>query len=524
MSFRGLEVKRPLARLGLVGTQNLSQIPPDAYIDVMNVDFSRGTLGREGGSTHYNATAFTGAPKVWGLFDYWPTSALQRLIAYTSAGEIKRDTSTDGSAVTNAATGLSATGVPVFCLGGRELLGNARKLFLTTGVNVVQVLDGDTATSRNINATKPADWTGATQPRFLVLHNLRLWGGLGNRLYGSTTTDHEDFTAVGAVNVGMGASDEQVEAAASFKGQLFVFKWPLGILVLDDASLNIANWQVRKLTSSVGIAGPSALCLTDDDVLFMSETGRLHLLSNVRDGDVQASDLTEAADLAPYIRDTLDTSRDALQRVQAVYYPEKDEAHFACRRTGSTVNDLTLIVDLARRVPRVKVSDQNTRESVALRLNATKRVKLIAGDDTGRVWHLDQEARASQGAAYETKIQTPHWDFQEVNDTLGQTRKTWKGLQVVMKPKGSFTLFVDTVLDGQYGETLAFTTGVGGSVLGSFILGVDVLAGAFVQRVRRRMRGSSYTLSLVLRQSGAYEDFEVQELAVAMKPSGRRPQ
>lgn len=265
MAFSGHVARLPLAQYGLVGSTHIGQEAAGALIDAQGLDLSEFLIGREGGSAKYNATPITGAPKIKALLDWWPTASLQRLLAVGTDGGVYRDTGAGTFPVTMK-TGLNASMVPVWAQGGVESFGLAKKAFLTTGLNVVQVVDGDAVVTRDIAATKPADWAGTTQPRFLAPHGGRMWGGLQARIYGSSLTNHEDHAAAnGAVQlpVGPGLGDF-VQGGISFKELFYVWKAPLGAYVMDDSSLDVRNWAIRLLNESIGLAGPNALCYIDD--------------------------------------------------------------------------------------------------------------------------------------------------------------------------------------------------------------------------------------------------------------------
>jgi hypothetical protein len=560
MSYRGVEAPIELAKFGLVGSRNLAAIPPSALLEANNVALDSGAITRVGGSTKYNSLAITNISylqleeslfryrleddsgyyllehsgsgsavprKIRGLFDWWPTSVLQRLIVFTDGGEVLRDAGGVGS-FTTMKLGLNILGNPVFAVGGNEDQANNKKLFLTTGLDTVQVVDGDATMTRDINtgvAGAPDDWTGTTQPKSLFNHNGRMWGVSGHNLYGSTVTDHEDFKSAGSVIIPVETGVSSfLQGGMSFKGRLFLFKWPLGIYWLDDSSTTQANWFMKRLTKSAGMAGPNAITLVDDDVLFMSEIGHIHMLSGVNEfGDVKNSDLMALNELTPWVRENLNTSQAALERVQAIYYPDRKEAMFSCRSTVSTINDLKIVVDLNRKdTPRIRIEDKDVVEALAVREDTNRVLRPISGDDDGFIWLQDQATKDVGGVGYISEFQVPHTDFAWFNEKLATVRKNFSFLEVVMQPTGNFTLFIDVLQDGDYKETLLFSTGGSGAALGSFILGTDELAGDSIVNTRKRLRGSARRLSLIGRQSNPDEDFSISQMFVGFTPGGMR--
>jgi hypothetical protein len=512
-----------MAAYGLVGTKNLHAVPPFAYQRAMNVVVDAGLMAREGGSALYTPSPISGAPKVQALLDWWPDAATQRLLAATNDGKLLRDTG-DGSFATTLKGGLSTSGLPVWCEGGAESFGNARKAFHTNGVNVVQVLAADGVTTADL-ATPPADWSGANQPRSLFLHRNRLWGILAHRVYGSLTTNHEDFTTAGVLQFAVFPGVAQfLQGGISFKEFLFLWKWPRGIAFLDDTDTNSTNWFMKLLTDAVGLAGPKALCAVDDDVLFLSEIAHLHLVSHVRQNDIQASDLTAANELSEWVRENLNLNATALASATAIYYPDRKQAMVAVPGAGATTNTLKLIVDFNGKAPKITVSNKDVCDGLTLRRDSNGIQRPISGDAVGQVWKLDQVAPTKNGVAYTSDFQTVETDFAWADPGLASVRKNLAWLELVMRPTGiaGEALFVDIYLDGTFTQTLTYTL-TGGVLLGQFLLGTDVLGGETTLRIRKRMRGSCYRWSAKVRHASLTQDPRVSELVVGFGAGGLRP-
>jgi hypothetical protein len=560
MAFRGVEANIELAKYGLVGTRNLAAVPVTALLQARNISLDTGAITRAGGSRAYNlggADSFIelegstdlllqedgasfilletlGEPLpagITGLWDWFPTTDAQRLIAGLNNGEIYRDATGDGVFVL-AKTGLDPDSIYVFAEGGAETIGDPRKLFIATGFDTVQVFEADDATTRDIGPDAPTDWTGADQPRSVFFHNGRMWGVLEHLLYGSTVTDHEDFTNSGSVIIPVQTGEgAYLQGGISFKGRLFVFKWPTGIYWLDDSSSTQANWQMKRLTRSTGLASPNAMCQIDDDILFVSEIGHIHMLSGIQDfGDVQNSDLSALNELTSYIRDNVDISKDALERVWGIYYPEKKQARFAMRSLGATQNDIVFIVDINRKdTPRIHVDDKDEPDALAIRQDENRVSRPISGDNDGVVWLLDQDHTSIfRGSAegedhlhvtnYVSEFQIPHTDFAWFHEKLGAVRKNYSYLEAIMQPTGNFTLTFDILYDGVIRDVITMNTGESGAALGSFVIGQDQLGGDTLLNTRKRLRGSSRRLSLIGRQDGEDEKFTLSQLTIGLTP------
>lgn len=514
MAYKGFVVEIPIGKDGFTGTRNLSETLPSQLIQAMNIEYSDGPVRKEGGSVKYNSTVITGTPTILSGWDWWPSAGTQRMVLYTSDGELIEDTGGADFTVTLKA-GLSTTALPMFIEGGKEGAANDRKLFCFNGANPVQVLDADGATTGDL-ATPPIDWSGANQPSCGAIHEGALWGA-GNandphRIYYSDITDHEDFTGgtSGHIIVYPGEG-EKIVNIQSFKGLLIVWKFPRGVYYIDTTDPTAANWKTKRLgTSTSGVSSLSAV-ITDDDIVFIDTNGQFQFLSTVREfGDVSNRNLGKIADLNVWMRDNIDFSR--LDKCQAVWYPKRREARFALTRLGSSVNDIQVIIDFNRpELPRFRFSDQNTCEALWLRLESDNVFRPLCGDDLGFVWKLDDDTRSKDGSGYEGKLQTPHDDFGWKENVLVAKRKIGQFLELVMEPKGNWTINVEVYWDDQLEDTYTFSMGDTGNSLGSFVLDTDVLAGTSVFNSKKRITGSGKRFSLIAKDSDAGNDFSLSK-------------
>lgn len=516
MAYRGFTVELPLNQGGQHGARNPSQIPPTHLVRALNCTFENGTLQKEGGAVRYNATAITGTPSIIGGHDWWPDSNTQRAIVYTGAA-LLRDTGT-GDFATTLASGLSASDTCVFVAGGQEAAARARKLFIFTETNQVRVLSGDGTTVTTI-AAPPADWT-TSFPSFGAIHEGRLFAG-GNpndphRLYYSTTGDHENFTGTGSGSLSIYPGEGQrLIGAVSFKGLLIVWKYPTGIYLVDVST--ISSPVVKRHTASIGSGSPQAISIVEDDVIFVDQVGQLQQLSAVQEfGSVGSRNLSDVDQLSAFLRDEMDLVAN-LKRLRSVYYPRKRELHFAMPAAGSAVNDRRVVLDFNKPNIRWRVSDRDVCESMWLRQGANGEQQLVAGDNAGVVWLLDQETKDKNGAAYSAQIQTPETDFSFVDPALAGRIKLGQFLEIISDAIGAWDITVEVYWDGNLVQTIVFGGSASGSALGSFTLDTSALAGATVLSERRRLEGSGKYLSLVFSNNNAGEDFSIARVLVSFK-------
>lgn len=510
MSFTGVVAELIVGYDGLTGSKNLSQVLPSQLLRATNVTYENGPMQKEPGATKYNSTPISGSPSVIGGWDWWPTTALQRMIVVTSAGNVLKDTG-GGTFGTTLASGLTLTDVvPVFVQGGKEVAANSRKLFLFSEKNQVKVLVADGVTMASISAP-PADWT-ANFPVGGFIHEGSLWG-YGNdndphRLYKSLSTNHEDFTTTPfsvAIYPGEG---QRIAWAISYKGLIVVAKYPRGIYYVDTTDPSSANWKVLRLTDAVGSPGVLSYALIENDIVFVESSATIGQASAVIEfGSLGGSNLSQRAEMYGFIQDNFNLSR--LKFIRGAYSPARRQVHFAWARTGGAVNDARLVIDFMRLdLPRFRFSDRDICESLWLRLDNNNIHRLVSGDNAGTVWLMENEVRSKAGG-YLGEFQVPHTDFSQLDTKYGTLRKEGKFLEIVAEPKGNWNITADIIWDGKLKQTVQFNMGVSGAVLGTFIIGTDALGSDQVLNRKRRIMGGGRRFSVSFKNGGDGQDFSI---------------
>ncbi len=524
MGFRGIIAEIPIGIDGMIGSPAHPLVSPTRLIDCDNIEYGTGLLRKEGGAEKYNATAITGGPDVIGGHDWMPSAGTQRMVVMTGAGDLLKDSGAGTFPVT-LASGLSTPAdVPIFVDGGNEAAAGNRKLFIFTGNNAVQVLSADGVVTTAL-ATPPADWAGTNQPKTGCIHNGRLMGA-GNandphRVYASLATNHEDFTGTPLSYSVFPGEGEGIAFIVSFKGLLVVFKSPNGIYAIDTTDPSTANHTISRISKEIGIAGPGGGCVIDDDILFLEKGGEFNLISAVQEfGNLGTQSLSDVLEMTDFIHENF--NKEALNKTMSVFYADKREAHFYVTGTGATHLNLRVVFDWKRNVPRVRISRrESTGHYIFLRTQDGVRKPYICYHD-GFVYELDTASKSFDGVGYEGMFQTPHLDFSYLDPKLATKRKSGMFLELLTQPEGDWDLSVDTYWDGQYTETLNFSMGSTGAVLGSFELGVDRLAQDQLLNRKKRLRGSGRRLSLKGRNSGAAQDFSASKFLVHMKVNDER--
>lgn len=522
MAFSGLQVTIPLGRMGVVSDLAPTDVPPGSLIYANNIVLFNGTVQKAPGTLLYNTIPLSSG--IVALFDWWPDTVRQRLIAVTADGSVYRDTG--GRAFGTAIkTGLGMlTPNCIFCSGGGETSSRPKKLFLFTyGSKQVQVLEGDGITLRDIQQPA-ADWAVGNYPKVGIVHRSRLWAFAGQQSYASDTGDHENFTSTFLTDPIYPGEGGDIKGAFVYKGRLFVFKDEGFVYFLDDTDFDADNWNWKKLASNFGLSGSNAVCEALNDMLAGNTSGTVTSYAAVQAfGDIAAGDIFKTMQCESYVREN--TSRAGLTEQHALYYPEKKQAFFTYRTSYRTANDLIFCIDYNGQQPRLLPCVKGSPQCLALRKDVNKILRPMYGSADGFVHLMDYEDRLEGTVSYTGAFQTDHMDFRFVDMALANKQKNFTFLSVTYVPESSGNLLCDYYIDGKYIDTLSFPmVQYTETELNTFLLNTSRLGQNAQETFYRPLAGFGRTLSLYFYNAGANESFQVASITVGFKPAGEQAQ
>jgi hypothetical protein len=488
-------------------------VRPSQLTEARNISFWPGPIRRESGCRQYN-TGSIFAPITSGYA--WPADPAAggfnlRHVLTLGNGSIVRDQG-DGNFGQLMASGLGAfTFTPAYAEAGEESPGRPPLLAMALAPNPPRVITG-TTNSADLIPAAPTEF--AQGPPTVVLHEGRLWWGLGHRVWFSSPTDHLKYLAAdggGSIDVYPGDGDFIV-MLMSYKGLLLVWKYPGGIYAVDTASVEVTGWRVTRITQWVGALSPRAGVILDNEVLFIDHGGNLQLLSGITAyGLVGSKNLSVAYNLAEWMQDTFNPAR--YRQSVMVYSPARREVHIALTAIGSLTNDRRLVLDFNMpETIRARLSDRDRCDGLWTTRDGNGTVRPVCGGDDQRVWLLDEPGVLKTpltGAAigYASIFATPPMDL---GDPLH--RKNGLFIEVVGDSTGAMTFYIDVEWDHRPIQTIEVTLGGGGTPFRLFRLGVTRLAGLVDYRQRRRLVGSGHRLKLTVRAADHAVDFSVSRL------------
>ena len=507
-----------LGRRGFYGLRNRELIPTDGLVTLRNATLEDQTA-RIGPGAAIVGSAIAAGLVIQAAIDYWPDPDTQRTLVSVGDGTLRKDNGAGAGWVT-LASGLTTSGqVPMWVVAGAELAGLSRKAFHVDRVNAIRVLAADGASVAAIARGLP-EWTGSTQPAWLVQAQGYLWaGGLASfptALYRSLLDDHEDFLTRPYI-LFVDGRIERTTAGLPYKGGLLVWGFPEGLWWVDLRDANAALWTVRQI-GSAGMAGPLNATPTENDVLYVDPTGGWHLVYLVGpEQSPRVSDVTQRQ-LGRWFRDNV--NRAQLHLAQLAWDGTTQAAHLACAGQGQTQKNRRVVLDLALRDEqgrgeRWSYWDADRNESLFLR-KISGVPTLHMGDASGQIWRLDQAARNRNGSGYVFELFTRDTDFGEVSKKFRGRRKNLRFLQLLYDTQSTGNVTVDVYHDGSRKQSVTFALEPGPPVLPvtlPFILSDQ----AMLLSVRQRLTGQPTRVAFRILSSQVNFDVSLAGLLVGLE-------
>jgi hypothetical protein len=144
MSYQGISIDIPLGRGGLRTDEEQTKIPLGFLIRAKNIEITDGILQKEPGSRRWSQIALDSG--VVALADWHPNDAQSFMVAVERDGKVWRyenpETRIEISAAASAPATLNVSEHVRIVEGGAESAGRAKKLFIFTGNDPVQVISG----------------------------------------------------------------------------------------------------------------------------------------------------------------------------------------------------------------------------------------------------------------------------------------------------------------------------------------------------------------------------------------------
>jgi len=455
--YEGIKAPVKLGIGGLYTDDPHTIIPPNKLIQAKNITLLRGKIEKDFGSRRWNSEALP--DKVIHFTDWHPNDYTQRMISVCANGKVYRHRHShvyaEVTPTTSAPGVLNTKWYVTSTKGGAENTGGEKKLFIFTGNDPVQVISGDGTTRSSIS--KPAsDWSGTNHPFKGIIHRGYLFA-FGNRnaphrVYRASSTDHEDFTTTPWSNNVYPGEGDMLMDARTFKGKLFLFKFPVGIYVLNDSDSSPANWFFEKFNESVGSCSPYSTWEVLNDLLVANEYGTVtSVLAIDRYGDIESADIFNNLRVDDAIRYEM-SLLGGIER-HTMYYPQKKLAYVTYNSLAGTNNDRFVQIKFGGQTPEVTIIDKDQPNCLALVKDSFDIERPFYGSNDGYIYEMDRVDRDVAGNAYTGLFETPYLDFGAYDQNIADKSKNFDHFELVYEPTGYFNLTVDYFIDGKYMDT-----------------------------------------------------------------------
>lgn len=499
---------------GLDANYNIDSIKPYNFVHPSrNIILNEGGRRKRGGTDHVNTDAVTGTPQITGIFDFTLESGSQFVVFGTSAGNVYKN------ATTTISTGGTASKYYNFEFGDNML-------FICNGADVPMTWDGAAATSSNMTDI-PSSWTGSNYPKQFVRHGYAasqaMWalGFTDGTVYCSQDGDLDDFSDDDVTLIQVYTGDGYgIVGGVEYGDRLIVFGRKQAFII-DDTDADRTKWGYQATQWSGGAAHHRVIVRTPNDIVAMTDDGTIYSVVAAENyGDYKAASLTRPAHIDTWIKENVALAY--IDKFHSCYDPVLRCIYFWVVRNGKTTVDTALVYFVDRPPEEAWTIHDNqsfdsgfSAVSSALIQVSTGIYKVYTGDYDGFIWKLNQSDRSDDANGYYAGFKTPQLVFDNPRVT-----KLFHQARVIFLPKGNYNLSVRMWVDGvtQTGTTISLAGS--GAVLGSFVLGTDVLGGTELMDTPFNIGAIGKRMQLEFYNSTADQDFFISQVVIDFKNMG----
>jgi hypothetical protein len=532
--YNGMIAEIPMGSGGLHTDDNQDQIPPTDLIWAENVSIKYGYVQKDFGARRFNFAALPSP--IYSIIDYWADVASQYVVAVCQNGDIYQINQNGYknqlvTVATNATPTLSPDIQTHMVIGGMELAGRAKKLFIFDKNDQVQVITGSSGERHDIT-NPPTEWVAGNYPTIGLMHNGRIYSfGCANDphlIFSSDPTDQENYVSDLANSYSVFAGEsERLIGGASYKGQLLVFKYPLGMYQLIDSDPDPVNWYFAKVTDTVGAASGHPAVGAIDDMLLANSNGSVSsLMATLNFGDFKQGDLFNSMRVLKFVQENF--RQDGIDSRKVAYYQYKNIVYLTYSSSGGPTIDRMMVIDYSNpQAPRISFNSAYQANAMAIKKDIRRIQRLAYGGNDGYVYEVGTENvfvdRNVGGTAYKGAFQTPHMNFGWMDSTnkLDELTKVFDHLEVVFAPSQSNGVSVDVYIDNDYSETIEFKQ-TSGDELGNFTLGESRLYPRGNRDYMKPLHGTGRRISFYCYNSNLNESFRISSLKVYFRVGGNQ--
>lgn len=502
----------PLDGGGFTDNPNIDLIQPNMMLDgSRNINLEERGRRKRGGTSHVNAAAFSGTPRVMGIFDFTLQDTTQHIVTATGDGKLFRD---DTNTIK---TGLSTNKITDF-----EVFDDV--LYIANGTDTPQKWTGTGNTSDH--PAVPSDWATA-KPKQFLRHGRgkyqRLWalGFVDGACYASQQGDADDFSDANVIKLTVRTNDGfGIVGGVVFRKELVVMgKQESFIMEVFDA--DTANWGWVKAPWEGGAANFRLIVRTPTDIICMQEDGEIYSVREAQfSGDLKLASIVRPSQMDRWIKANINLAQ--IENFHAKYDPVLRAVIFSVTRSGGNTNDTALIYYIDRPVEQAWTIHDNEDSASGFDASASALVRVgvgdfqvYTGDYAGNLWKLNQSNRNDNMNPINGVIKFPR-----IVITNAFERKLFQQARVVASTSGVTQLTVKVFVDDTLRKTKVIDLSSSGATLGSFVLDTDILGGIELADKTTTIAQIGKRIQFELSNNRLNEDFYISQLGIDFRPFG----
>ena len=520
MLYKGETYRIPCSSGGFSHNPNIDMAQPtDMVHPSRNINLNEFGRRKRGGTAHIGDAAYdaaiSGTPQIMGAYQFRLRNGTAYLIVAADDGKVYRAHDT-----TIKASGMSTSNFYDF-----ETFEN--ELYIVDGESTPEKWTGSGNTSTLTSV--PSDWSG-DGPQWIAKHGRgvseRLWaGGLTaypHRVYASVSGDGDDFSNTNVTTIDIETGDGfGIIGAVEYGDRLLCFG-KRKVYVIDDSSLDTAEWGYDDAQWEGGAANFRLIVKTPNDIVAMMEDGEIYSVTSAEQyGDYKLASLTKDSFMHNWIKQYCRLSY--INHFHSVYDPALRAIRIFVVRAGQTTVDTALVyfIDRAPKEAWAIQGNQDSTSGFSASCSAIVRVgtgdyQVYTGGYAGLLWRLEQANRNDNDEAYYAGFKTPNMAF----DNPRVTKKYASG-RVIMEPKGDYDLTIDSWIDGiQQTQRTISMAGIGGTL--PFVLGTDLLGGQELIDKEFDIKNIGKRIQFEFYNSNADEDFFISQILIDHEILGAR--
>lgn len=512
MAYRGNTDAIRCDQGGFNHNPNVDLIPAEMMVTpTRNINLHENGRGKRGGTVKENGTAISGGPQGMGLHDFTLNNGNQFIVKATDDGKVYKNF-TDTIKI-----GLTSGQYYHF-----DEMEN--ELYISNGLDSPMVWDGIAAGTSALT-NEAADWSdGSNEPMQMIKHGKlaseRMWAILPDSVYASKNADGKEFVSeVVKIVVSVPGG---IVGAVEFGDRLICFG-KRDAFIIDDTSIDTANWGYQHAQWSGGVAHWRLLVKTPTDLIAMTEDGEIYSVITAQEfGDYKSASLTSASFVSRWIRENVNLS--AIAKFHAVYDSVLRAIKFFVVRTGQSTVDTALVYFIDRGISNGWMIHSNQEAVSGYSASASAEILQSAGnfeintmDYSGFQWRLEQTNKNDDSAAYPSLFRTPRLAF-------GDPRSDKNYLQgwLITQAEGTHSLSIKTWVDGRPKATQTVDLTPTGDVFGTGVFNTAVFGEDSMIDKPFPIHDYGKRIQYEIFNNNANEDFFISQILTDFRPIGKK--